>query len=98
MDGATLTLIIGLISCIIGILTFVSAKITKAEQNGRLSEKLDACAKGIEEIKGKLDGQEAVQNAQNVMLNSHELLIKTHEEKIIHLENSIESLKGEHKL
>ena len=54
MDGATITFLIGVISCIIGILTFISGRISKAEQDGRLSEKLDTCAKGIEEIKLKL--------------------------------------------
>lgn len=94
LNGATITLLIGVISCIIGVLTFISGRISKAEQDGRLSEKLDTCAKGIEEIKIKLDGQESIQNQQNVMINSHEIILKNHTEKIEHIENTLESLKG----
>lgn len=90
LDGATVTFLIGIISCLIGILTFVSGRISKAEQNGRLSEKLDSCVKGIEEIKSKLDAQEVVQNSQNVKINSHELILNSHEEKIEKLENLFE--------
>ena len=90
MNAATITFLIGVISCVIGILTFVSGRISKAEQNGRLSEKLDSCVKGIEEIKTKLDNQEAIQNAQNVKINSHDIMIANHEEKIEKIEGMIE--------
>ena len=43
--------IVGIISCVIGVSTFVSAQITKAKQDGMQIAKLDQCVNGIEEIK-----------------------------------------------
>lgn len=72
MSGATITLAIAIITCVIGVLTFISGRLTKAEKDGRLAEKLDTCARGIEEIKTKLTAQEAVQNQQNIAIEKHE--------------------------
>ena len=43
--------IVGIVSCIIGVSTFVSAQVTKAKQDGIQIAKLDQCVSGIEEIK-----------------------------------------------
>lgn len=87
MDGATITLLIGVISCIVGILTFISGRMTRAERDGRFAEKLDTCARGISEIKTKLDIQDAAQNQQNITLGEHEQRLKI-------LETRVKSLEG----
>lgn len=45
---------VGLISCVIGVATFVSAQITKAKQDGMLIAKIDQCVNGIEDIKSDM--------------------------------------------
>lgn len=82
MSGATITLVIAIITCIIGVLTFISGRLTKAEKEGRLAEKLDTCARGIEEIKAKLTAQDAIQNQQNIALEKHEQRLNTLETRI----------------
>lgn len=86
MDGATVTLIIAVITCIIGILTFISGRMSKAERDGRLAEKLDTCVNGISEIKAKLTAQDARQNQQNVALENHEQRIVSVEKRLLSLE------------
>jgi len=83
-----MTLIIGVITCIVGVLTFISARITKAEQNGRFAEKLDNCVKGIEEIKTTLSIQSVAQNQQDITLGEHEQRIKSLEARVANLERS----------
>ena len=41
----------GIIGCVIGVATFVSAQITKARQDGAMIEKLDYLVKGFDEQK-----------------------------------------------
>ena len=51
---AVIPVIVGVITCIIGISTFVSAQITKAKQDGMLSAKIEQCVKNTEEIKNDI--------------------------------------------
>lgn len=67
-----ITVAISFTMCVIGILTFVSGRLSKAEKEGRLAEKLDTCCRGIDEIKAKLTSQENTQNQQNLALEQHE--------------------------
>lgn len=46
-----ITTIVGIIGCVIGVATYVSAQITKARQDGVLIEKVNTCIKNTEEIK-----------------------------------------------
>lgn len=88
MNGASITIIIAVITCIIGILTFISGRLAKAEKDGRLAEKLDTCARGIEEIKIKLNTQEAMQNQQNIAIEKHEQRLTSMETRLQMLERS----------
>lgn len=97
LNGATITFLIGVISCIIGVLTFISGRISKAEQNGRFAEKLDTCAKGIAEIKSKLDSQESTQNRQDILLTEHAQQISHLETRIKNLEEREREESHEHK-
>lgn len=86
MDGATVTLIIAVVTCIIGILTFVSGRLSKAERDGRLAEKLDTCVSGIGEIKAKLTAQETRQAQQDISLENHEQRLVSVENRVMSLE------------
>ncbi len=44
-------LVVGIIGCVIGVATFISAQITKAKQDGMVLAKVDQCVKNTEEIK-----------------------------------------------
>ena len=46
--------IAGIVSCVVGVSTFVSAQVTKAKQDGMQIAKLDQCVNGIEEIKKEM--------------------------------------------
>lgn len=46
--------IVGVVSCVIGVSTFVSANLTKAKEDGVQIAKLDQCVHGIEEIKNNM--------------------------------------------
>lgn len=46
--------IVGIVSCVVGVSTFVSAQVTKAKQDGMQIAKLDQCVNGIEEIKKEM--------------------------------------------
>lgn len=94
MSGATITLAIAIITCVIGVLTFVSGRLTKAEKEGRLAEKLDTCARGIEEIKTKLTAQDAIQNQQNVAIEKHEQRLDTLESRLQVIERGGTHLGG----
>lgn len=89
MGSSTVTVIttaISFLMCVIGVLTFISGRLSKAEKDGRLAEKLDTCVKGIDEIKVTLTAQQNAQNRQNVTLENHE-------QRFIALETRVQSLE-----
>lgn len=88
MDASTITLVIGIISCVIGVSTFVSGRLDKSRQSGVLEEKINQALKGITEIKNDL-------KAQNKAQADLGILAKSHEEKIHTLFNNIESIRAE---
>lgn len=49
-----ITVVVGIIGCVIGVATFVSAQITKAKQDGVLIEKVNQCVKNTEEIRNDI--------------------------------------------
>ena len=85
MDAATITLIVGIISCIIGVSTFVSSMVTRAKTEGQTVEKINQCIKGIEDIK-----QDLKENAVNYN-NLHGMVID-HESRIRSIEDDIKTL------
>lgn len=46
--------IVGIISCFVGVSTFVSAQITKAKQDGMVLAKIEQCVKNTEDIKKEM--------------------------------------------
>lgn len=74
--SGVITIAISFTMCLIGVLTFISGRLSKAEKEGRLAEKLDTCCKGIDEIKAQLAAQDHIQNKQNIALEQHEQRIR----------------------
>lgn len=88
MDLGTVTFIAGVISCIIGISTFVSGRMSKAEHNGSLEEKINQALSGISSINQKLEASSR---------NHHEiaLLVQSNTEQIKTLFTQYDELKQE---
>lgn len=77
MDPSTITLIVGVVSCGIGVSTFVSSLITKSERNGSMETKINQALKGIEAINQKLESSSNEQHNIDLLVRSHEEKIKT---------------------
>ena len=77
MDPETITLIAGVISCVIGVSTFVSGMITRSERNGSMETKITQALDGIESINRKLEASAHEQHSMDLLVRSHEEKIKT---------------------
>lgn len=77
-----ITCTVGIIGCVIGVATFISAQITKAKQDGMLIAKIDQCVKGIEDIKSDMKEK------------NHEIdvVIDEHTRKIVRLETQMKAV------
>ena len=86
MDLSTITFLGGIISCIIGIATFVTGMNARAQKEGVLEQKINQAIEGIEEIKAEMKSTSTNQNALALLVQSHEEQIKT----VYHQLNSID--------
>ena len=77
MDMATVTFVAGIISCIIGVSTFVNGRMTKAEQNGSMETKINQALEGITSINKKLEDSQHSQHSIELMVRSHDEQLKT---------------------
>ena len=97
MDTSTIVFVTGIISCVIGVASFVTGIATRARNDGKIESKLEFCLKGIEEIKRSVASIENKQNTHDNALTrlDSELksLRKTHESEIERAEHEIEVLK-----
>ena len=82
----TVTFMCGVIMCIIGIATFISALLTRARKDGQLEYKVDEALRGIDEIKTTL-------NRTQTWQESIGLKVQSHEEKIVTLFNNYSALE-----
>ncbi len=87
MDGATITLIVGIIGCVIGVSTFVSSLLNKAQTNGVIGQKIEQALQGIDEIKAQV--KESASNQTSMSLT-----VQSHTEQIKNLYKAIDELKG----
>lgn len=71
---ALITCIVGIIGCIIGVATFVSAQVTKAKQDGMLVAKLDQCVLNTEQI--RMDFKERNREIDKIIDRHSESIIK----------------------
>lgn len=86
MDGPTITLIVGIVGCVIGVSTFVSSLLNKAQTNGVLEQKIEQALQGIDEIKTQVKDSAASQT--NISLT-----VQSHTEQIKNLYKAIDELK-----
>lgn len=57
-----ITCCVGIISCVIGVASFVSAQVTKAKQDGALMEKVDYLVRSFDEQKREQKERNSVQD------------------------------------
>lgn len=81
----TVTFVSGIIMCVIGVATFISALISRARKDGQLEYKVDAALKGIDEIKTTL-------NSTHLWQEDIALKVQSHEEKIRTLFNNYDTV------
>ena len=86
MDGPTITLIVGIVGCVIGVSTFVSSLLNKAQTNGVLEQKIEQALQGIDEIKTQVKDSAASQSNMS-------LVVQTHTEQIKSLFKTVDELK-----
>lgn len=77
-----ITCIVGIVGCVIGVATFVSAQITRAKQDGMLIAKIDQCVKGIEDIKADMKEKN----------REFDTIIDEHTRKIVRLETQVKNI------
>ena len=87
MDGPTITLILGIVGCVIGVSTFVSSLLNKAQTNGVLEQKIEQALQGIDEIKTQVRDSAASQTNMS-------LTVQSHTEQIKNLYKAIDELKS----
>lgn len=86
----TITFICGVILCVIGVATFVTGLVSRAKEDGALSNKVDTALKGIDEIKQTLSEQRNWRETIGIELENHEQKIDTLFNKVESIERSIE--------
>lgn len=86
----TITFICGIILCVIGVATFVTGLVSRAKDDGALSNKVDTALKGIDEIKQTLNEQRNWRETIGIELENHEQKIDTLFNKVESIERSIE--------
>lgn len=86
----TITFICGVILCVIGVATFVTGLVSRAKEDGALSNKVDTALKGIDEIKQTLSEQRDWRETIGIELENHEQKIDTLFNKVESIERSIE--------
>lgn len=86
----TITFICGVILCVIGVATFVTGLVSRAKEDGALSNKVDTALKGIDEIKQTLSEQRDWRETIGIELENHEQKINTLFNKVESIERNIE--------
>lgn len=72
-----ITLVCGIIACIIGVLTFIAGMVSRAKNEGVMVQKLNQALDGIEELKTDVKGVSNTQQHQALAIQAHEEQIKT---------------------
>lgn len=81
-----ITCCVGIIGCVIGVATFVSAQISKAKQDGALMEKVDYLVRGFDEQKKE---QKEQNHQQDQLLSEHSIAIKELQTRIKNIEKEV---------
>lgn len=78
--------IVGVIGCVIGVATFVSAQLTKAKENGALMEKVDYLVRSFDEQKKEVKEHNT---AIDRLLDEHTISITDMQARIKNLEKEV---------
>lgn len=92
MTAGNITLIAGIISCVIGIATFIAGMKARASKEGMLEQKIEQALQGIQDIKAEVKANASSQNAVALLVNSHDERIKTLFNNQANLERHFDSL------
>lgn len=86
-SASMVTFICGIISCCIGVATFVTGMISRARQDGQLMEKLDFALIAIDEIKDNVKSIQSEQSEQNSDKAELIIRVKQLEKRVLKLED-----------
>lgn len=84
----SITFLIAVITCLIGVLTFISGMMQRSKNDGVLSNKVDTALKGIDEIKATLNEQRDSAEDLRIIVAGHEEKITTLFRRVGDLENA----------
>lgn len=82
MDAATVTFIIGIVSCVVGVAAFISALMARAKQDGILCANVASTAKGIEDIKCSLTAIGVKSDAYYTKIDKLEVRVENIEKRL----------------
>lgn len=77
-----ITMVIGIVSCVVGVCTFVSGLVARSKAEGQTFEKINQCIKGIEEIKSDLKENTVCYNNLHIVTTELEGRLRACEEDI----------------
>ena len=86
MDISTISTLISILMCVIGIATFVTGMITRAKSDGELTANIKFCAVGIDELKKMF-------NELRQSRNDDAKELAKHAERLDVLEKEVEKLR-----
>ena len=72
MNPAAITLLAGVITCVIGICSFVMGRMDNARKSGSMETKIEQALEGINRIDRKLEETSKTQNATISVIKAHE--------------------------
>ena len=81
-----ITCCVGIIGCVIGVATFVSAQLSKAKQDGALMNKVDYLVSGFDELKKEQKERNA---DQDHILWEHSIAIENLQTRMKNIENEV---------
>ena len=81
-----ITCCVGIIGCIIGVATFVSAQLSKAKQDGALMNKVDYLVCGFDELKKE---QKERNTDQDRILSEHSIAIENLQTRMKNIEKEV---------
>lgn len=73
----TVVFLISIITCLVGVFTFVSGMLQRSKNDGVLANKVDMALKGIDEIKDSLNENTTWRREISTKVEGHEQNIKT---------------------
>ena len=81
-----ITCCVGIIGCVIGVATFVSAQLSKAKQDGALMEKVDYLVNSFNELKKE---QKECNKSQDDIIAEHAIAIENLQTRMKNVENEV---------